>query len=437
MRRGKLGVVLACAGVWLACAEAAEELESPLVALSLSEALREGTPIVVVRPRFTWVDAAGQPEDTHWGSLRTQLGWKTLEYRGFQLTAEVIDTTRFDAQNIIAYTNSPGYTNGSTAYGAPGGPSIYAPFGPGYYPRVADPNQFDVNRLFLDYTGVPDTRARVGRQVVRLDDQRFIGDYDFGQMPQLLDGVNLSTLALPRTSITYGYFWRVRNAYAVDWSTSINAASVSFDVVPVKLKVGAYGVFQNQARTGSVTGFSDNSNSIIGARASGTYGLPRDIDLEYLADVAQQRDFAGGDPRIRADYYRFAGGLAIKQGFARLSWEKLSSNNGQYGFQTPLGSTQLFTGRVDMFQTTPLAGLEDLRASLGASFWKLTARLDYHKFQTDFADRDLGHEWDFALDFTITPQWSASVVYGDYQAGAPQTNFPDTQKFWFTVAFVY
>jgi len=153
--------------------------------------------------------------------------------------------------------------------------------------------------------------------------------------------------------------------------------------------------------------------------------------------VAQQRDFAGGDPRIRADYYRFAGGLAIKQGFARLSWEKLSSNNGQYGFQTPLGSTQLFTGRVDMFQTTPLTGLEDLRASLGASFWKLTARLDYHKFQTDFADRDLGHEWDFALDFTITPQWSASVVYGDYRAGAPQTNFPDTQKFWFTVAFVY
>jgi hypothetical protein len=437
MRPGKFAVVLVGASVWPACAEAAEELESPLVALSLSEAVREGTPILVVRPRFTWVDTAGQPEDTHWGSLRTQLGWKTLEYRGFQLTAEVIDTTRFDTQNIIAYTSSPGFTNGSPVYGAPGGPTIYAPYGPGYYPRVADPNQFGVNRLFLDYTGLPETRVRAGRQVVRLDNQRFIGDYDFGQMPQLLDGVNLNTDVLPRTSITYGYFWRVRNAYAVEWATSINAASVSFDVVPVKLKVEAYGVFQNQARTGSVTGFSDNSNSIIGARAQGVFGLPRDIDLEYLADVAQQRNFAGGDPRIRAYYYRLAGGLAINQGFARLGWEKLSSNSGQYGFQTPLGSTQMFTGRVDMFQTTPLAGLEDLRASVGANFWKLTARLDYHKFQSDFDDRDLGHEWDLALDFNITSQFSASVVYGDYQAGAPQTNFKDTQKFWFTLAFVY
>jgi hypothetical protein len=434
MRPGKLAVViLACAGAWLACAQAAEELDSPLVALTPAEALREGTPILVVRPRFTWVDQASQPDTTQWGSVRTQLGWKTLEYRGFQLMAEVIDTTRFDSQNIIQYTNSPGYTNGSPVYGAPG-PTIYAPFGPGYYPRVADPQQFGINRLYLDYVGLPETRVRAGRQVVRLDNQRFVGDYDFAQMPQLLDGVSVTSRALSRTQITYGYFWRVRNAYAVEWATSINELSVNFDVVPVKLQLGAYGVFQNQARTGSVTGFADNSNSIVGARAQGTLGLSREVDLDYLADAAQQRNFAGGDPRIRANYYRLGGGLAIKQGFVRLAWEKLSSNSGQYGFQTPLGSTQMFTGRVDMFATTPLTGLEDLRASIGAQIWKVAARLDYHRFHSDFNDIDLGHEWDFALDFAITSQLSASVVYGDYQAGGA---FADTQKVWLTVAFVY
>ena len=357
MRPEQLAVVaLACAGAWPACAQAAEALDSPLVALSLSEAVREGTPILVLRPRFTWVDQAGQPDNTQWGSLRTQLGWKTLEYRGFQLTAEVIDTTRFDSQNIIQYTNSPGYTNGSAAYGSPG-PTIYAPYGPGYYPRVADPQQLDVNRLYLDYVGLPETRVRAGRQPVRLDNQRFIGDYDFGQMPQLLDGVSVSTEALPRTKLTYGYFWRVRNAYAVEWATSINAASVSFEVVPSKLKIAGYGVFQNQARTGSVTGFADNSNSIVGARVWGTFGFPKDIDLQYIAEGAQQRNFAGGDARIRADYYRLGAGLEIKQAFVRVDWEKLSSNSGRYGFQTPLGSTQLFTGRVDMFASTPPQGL--------------------------------------------------------------------------------
>jgi hypothetical protein len=318
-------------------------------------------------------------------------------------------------------------------YGAPGG-SIYAPFGPGYYPRVADPQQFGINRLHLDYVGLPETRVRAGRQVVRLDNQRFVGDYDFAQMPQLLDGVSVTSHALSRTQITYGYFWRVRNAYAVEWATSTNVASVNFDVVPVKLQLGAYGVFQNQARTGSVTGFADNSNSIVGARAQGTLGLSRQVDLDYLADAAQQRNFAGGDPLIRANYYRLGGGLAIKQGFVRLAWEKLSSNSGQYGFQTPLGSTQMFTGRVDMFATTPLTGLEDLRASIGAQIWKLAARLDYHRFHSDFNDVDLGHEWDFALDFAITSQLSASVVYGDYHAGGA---FADTQKVWLTVAFVY
>ncbi len=435
MRPGTLVVViLACARAWPACAQAAEELDSPLVALTPAEALRDGTLLLLVRPRFTWVDQASQPDNTQWGSLRTQLGWKTLEYRGFQLTAEVIDTTTFDSQNAIQYTNSPGYTNGSPVYGAPGGPTIYAPFGPGYYPRVADPRQFGINRLYLDYFGLPETRVRAGRQVVRLDNQRFVGDYDFAQMPQLLDGVSVTSRALPRAQITYGYFWRVRNAYAVEWATSTNMASVNFDVVPVKLQLGAYGLFQNQARTGSVTGFADNSNSIVGARAQGTIGLPREVDLDYVADAAQQRNFAGGDPRIRANYYRLGGGLAIEHGFVRVAWEKLSSNSGQYGFQTPLGSTQMFTGRVDMFATTPLTGLEDLRASIGAQIWKVAARLDYHRFHSDFNDIDLGHEWDFALDFAITSQLSASVVYGDYHGGGP---FADTQKVWLTMGFVY
>jgi hypothetical protein len=438
MPPGKLViVVLACTAIWPGHVRPAEELDSPLVALTLREALLDGTPILVLRPRFTWVDQTGQPEETQWGSLRTQVGWETLQYRGFKLVAELIDTTRFDSQNIVQYTNSPAYTNGSPAYGAPSTGGIYGSYGPGYYPRVADPQQLDVNRLYLDYVGLPATRLRAGRQVVRLDNQRFLGDYEFGQMPQLLDGLSISSHALPRTQITYGYFWRVRNAYAVEWATSANAGSVQFDVVPVKLKVGAYGLFQNQARTGSVTGFADNSNSILGARVWGTFGLPRSVDLLYIAEGAQQRNFAGGDPRIDASYSRLGGALAVKRAFIRVDWEKLSSNSGQYGFQTPLGSTQMFLGRVDMFATTPAQGLEDLRGSIGAQVWKLAARLDYHRFHSDFNNWDLGHEWDIALDYTIAPQWSASAVYGNYRAGGPQYGFPDTQKVWLTVAFVY
>ena len=69
MRPGKLAVVvLACAGAWPVHTQSAEdlqsaeELDSPLVALTLGEAFRDGSPILVVRPRFTWVDQASQPD---------------------------------------------------------------------------------------------------------------------------------------------------------------------------------------------------------------------------------------------------------------------------------------------------------------------------------------------------------------------------------------
>jgi hypothetical protein len=435
MRQKNLIVAaLACTAAWPAWAQ---EVDSPLVALTPGEGLRNGEPILVLRPRYTWVDQSGQQQKTYWGSLRTQLGWETLEYHGFKLTAEMIDTRRFGSQNTIDYRNSPAWTGAVYDPLTGTNTSLYGNYGPGYYPLVADPQETDINRLHLDYVGLPATKVRAGRQVVRIDNQRFLGDYDFAQMPQLLDGVSVSSQALPRTQVTYGYFYRLRNAYAAEWKTSTNAASAQFDLVPGKLKIGGYGFFQNQARTGSVTGFDDNSNRILGARAWGMFGLPANVDLLYVAEAAQQRDFAGGDPRIRADYYRLGGGLAIRQGFVRVDWERLGSNDGQYGFQTPLGSTQMFTGRVDIFATTPPQGLEDLRASVGAQIWKVAARLDYHRFHSDHNNWDLGHEWDLALDYAITSRFSAGLVYGDYRAGGAQYGFTDTRKFWLTVAFVY
>jgi anthranilate phosphoribosyltransferase len=226
----------------------------PLVALSLGEAVREQVARAAAALHLGRQD--GQRRHPA-GSLRTQLGWRRSSTAA-QLTAEVIDTT-IRLPGIIR-TSSPAHTNGSLR-GRPG-PTIYSPYGPATT-RGWPTEQFDVNR-FHPTTSFEHTRIRAGPPGRAGGNQRFIGDYDFAQMPQMLDGVTVNTEAIPRTKITYGYFWRVRNAYAVDWSTSINAGSVSYEVVPEKLKVGAYGAFQNQQRTGSVTGFADNSNSIFG-----------------------------------------------------------------------------------------------------------------------------------------------------------------------------
>lgn len=409
-------------------ASAAQNLESPVEAATVGEALGDGALLFGLRPRFTWVDQDGRPDRAYWGSLRTTLGWKTLSYYGFRATVEAIDVRRFDAHGTIDYTETPGYARSSGA--------LYGPYTPGYYPLVADPETTDFNRLLLEYSGLPETTLRFGRQLIRIDNQRFIGDYDAGQLPQALTGFSIDSRGLPRTTLTAGYFARVRNAYAVQSQTHLTVLNGRFEPDP-RFKLAAYGYLQNQARTGSVTGFADNSNRILGGRAWGAFRLGGTFELLYSAEAAAQRNYAGGDSRIEASYRRFGGGLQFAYGFVRVDSERLGSNRGLYGFQTPLGSTQLFTGRTDVFATTPTAGLRDLRSAVGANVGKAQLRVDYHHFRSDWNDWDLGREWDLSLSWSFTPKLVASVEYGDYKAGGAQYGFRDTRKAWVQVAYSY
>jgi hypothetical protein len=411
---------------------AAEELDSPLSALTLSEALRDGHPILALRPRYTAVDQDGRSERGQWGSLRTQLGWETLSWRGWKATLEVIDVRRFADQGTIDYRDSPAYRHiiWNGGFGAFGG------YSPSYYPLVADPQLTDLNRAYLEYDGLRETTIRAGRQVIRMDNQRFVGDYDFGQLPQLFDSVTIESRSLRGVRAYYGFIDRVRNPYGVQWATSTNLLNLWYEPLEA-LKVAGFGYWQNQAQTGSVTGFADNSNKILGGRLWGALPLGSSARLRYTAELAEQRSFAGGDSRIHAPYRRVGGGLYFDRWFVRADWERLGSNAGLYGFQTPLGSTAQFTGRVDIFATTPAVGLQDRRAGAGLTIGRADLRLDYHNFRSDARGWDLGWEVDVGASWNFTPSLSLSVDYGDYHAGQPNTGTLDTRKLWVTLSYTY
>ncbi|HEU5282913.1 MAG TPA: alginate export family protein [Burkholderiales bacterium] len=422
---GRIGRWLSAALVCSACgAGHGQELDSPLVAASPLEALRDGDLLLELRPRYTWVDQEGRPEEASWGSLRTRLGWKTLEYRALSAVIEGINVARFADSGYIDYGNTPGFSAGT----------VPSPYGVGYYPLIADPKTTDFNRLYLDYTGLPHTLVRFGRQLVRIDNQRFIGDYDFAQLPQAFNGVVVENAGLSRLRLTAGYFARVRNTFAAQADTDTIVLHARYEPSPL-LKLAGYAYLQDQPNTGSVTGFADNSNQILGARLWGGWKLGEALELLYGAELAEQRDYADGDPRIDAPYRRVGGGLAIKRGYLRVDWELLGSNAAQYGFQTPLGSTQLFTGRADIFASTPSRGLEDLRTQVGVDIAKATLHLEYHRFRSDFADWDLGSEWDFGVAWTFTRRLSAGVEFADYRAGDPRAALADTRKVWVTVGY--
>jgi hypothetical protein len=415
-------------------APAQELLDSPLVALDPLEAVREGQMLLQIRPRYVWVEQDGRSGQARWGSVRTAIGWKTLEYRGLSVVAEGINLSRFASDNAIDYRSTPAYTG---VYQGSGWTYPYVgPYPPGYYPLVQDPNVTDVNRLYAQYTGLAHTSVRLGRQAVSIDNQRFVGDYDDGPLPQLFNGLTVENTPLANARLLYGYYARVRNAYGVDWQTRINAFNVRYEPLRA-VRLAAYAYLQDQASTGSLTGFSDNSNRIAGARAWGTLEAAGTTQFFYSLELAQQRPYADGDPRIRAAYQRVGAGARLARASLRVEWERLGSNGGVYGFQTPLGSTQLFTGRADIFATTPAAGLRDLRGVLSGEFEKASLRLEFHSFRSDDQGLDLGREWDVGVAYALTPRLVVSADYADYQAPNTGAGFRSTQKAWISARYIF
>jgi hypothetical protein len=105
----------------------------------------------------------------------------------------------------------------------------------------------------------------------------------------------------------------------------------------------AYGVLQDQANTGQ-TGFADNSTRSSVCAPDGAYPMSEAWKVLYTAEYAKQDNYSGGDPRIDASYYHVAIGAHAATCFLRIEEERLGSNHGLYGFETPLATNHLFQG---------------------------------------------------------------------------------------------
>jgi len=408
------GLMLATIMLAAAQAGAAEPAAEPAAeAASLLDAVTGGKLLLYLRPRWEHVEQDGKPENADAYTMRTLLGWQTKPWYGLSATIEGINVGHLGDQ----------YYNPNPAAAS-------------RYPTVADPDVTDVNQLFVDYAGVPDTLVRAGRQSIKLDNVRFIGNVDFRQVMQVFNAVTVENTSLPNTRIYGGYLIRQRTTLGTQRDINEPLANVRWTWKPGNTLVG-YGYFQDQANTGQVTGFQDNSNRILGARADGGYPLAKDWKLLYTAEYADQRSYSGGDPRINASYYHVGIGPQWRDFYVRVDQEKLGSNDGQYAFQTPLGTNHLFQGWADQFLTTPAQGLRDTYLIAGAKAWKLGLYTELHRFRADSGSIDFGQEWDAGVTWPIIKQLTAKLEYADYQAGDAASGKTDLRKIWLTLIYQY
>lgn len=372
-----------------------------------------------LRYRYEHVYQDGPPpvnHDANASTLRVNLGYKTGEYkkiRGF-VEGQAIFHLGEDRFNDMV--------NGRTSY-----------------PTVVDPDIIELNQSWLSWSGISGVELKLGRQVLNLDNQRFIGSVDWRQNDQTFDAVIGSySDASRRLQLQYGYIWNVNRIFGNDYPlgdletiSHILRSSYQFSTL---LNVVAYGYWLDFDRLPS------SSSRTIGLRTTGKAIITEALSFNYEAEYALQEDFASNPLSYSEGYNHLSIALAYKGIAAGLGRELLGGNN-TIAFQTPLATLHKFNGWSDKFLATPATGLKDRYASLGYKFGEdkgLLAKTElagiYHDFSGDSVG-DYGHELNVSLskvfEYSSSTVFKTAVVtfkYADYTAkDAPYT---DTQKVW-------
>jgi hypothetical protein len=309
------------------------------------------------------------------------------------------------------------------------------------FPIVADPENIELNRAQLQFTGLPKMLVTVGRQRINLDDQRFVGSVGWRANEQTFDAARIEWSGLKNLKADVTYAWSDRTIWGVD-GFGARQQAVSGDNVFANLsyrhKIGTltgfvYLVDQDEA---AISGFRMSSQT-FGARFAGAAPLSKKAKLTYAASYARQSDYHHNPNNYSADYWIGELGLEAK-GFKLLGgYELLGADTGVAltSFQTPLATLHKFNGWADKFLVTPPNGLQDIYGTLGYTkpkvgpFDSMALTASYHDFKSDRLSQHYGNEIDAQIVAKLK-RYTFTLKYADYNA---RTFATDTRKIWASI----
>jgi hypothetical protein len=350
-------------------------------------------------------------------TVRTRLGFTTGEYNGLSF--------HIDMEDIRSADNSL-----YNAAGTSGQPDKTV---------IADVEDTELNQLWANYKlQDADLYTRVGRQRIKLDDDRFIGNVGWRQNEQTFDAVKLDLMPTEQLDVNYAYIWDVNRIFGPDADRDFESDShlirVSYNDQPLGRVTGfAYLLDLDDEATADA-----NSSNTFGIRYEATRDLKGDPEgprINYIFSYAFQTDTGDNPNDYDADY--FLGEVKyIENGwYFGGGYELLGSDSGDFAFRTPLATGHKFNGYADVFLTTPDDGLEDIYIYLGGDLpdgWK--AKAAYHWFDPDTGSRDFGQEIDAVLSKKLSNNFDVLFKYAYYDG---KGSFDDIRRFWAQLTFVY
>ena len=315
-------------------------------------------------------------------TLRTRLGYGTKPWHGGLLFAEAENVTAVATSQYFKITEPP---TGQTP--------------------IADPTVTEVNQAYLkiqrddlvDYTFIG------GRQRIKLDDDRFVGNVGWRQNEQTYDALlGASSLGVEDLSVAYGFVRYVRRIFGESESSSLPQRDLKTNAHVIHASYGGFDL-------ANITGFiylldvrdaPVLSSASYGFRVTGSTDVMDDLKLIYEGSYAYQTDYA--DQPVDYDTHYVWAQLKAAQsnlGTIGVGWEMLGSDDGAAQFVTPLATAHKFNGWADVFLGNGgPAGLRDLFVSVAPKLpYKLSGVFVYHNFRSDDKDKLLGNEYDLLL----------------------------------------
>ncbi len=374
----------------------------PLVAVAQSATQPAANAITVdptwnVRLRHEQVDDGAFARDASADTVRLRAGLKFTFVEGWSALLE--------GEGIASAGN--GYNSGAN--------------GRNNYPAVIDPNGVELNQAWIGWTGAKGA-AKLGRQRILIDNQRWIGNVGWRQNEQTFDALSLEYEPVAGVTLRYNWLDRV---HRVSGDEALSRLARERD-----LDTHLFNAAWKQGTQQAVGYAYLHRDQDVATASTATYGLrwtgARLKDGNgwgWTADAAHQADYGNNPQAFSHAYWLLEPAYTVNGTTFKAGWEHLGGN-GLHALQSPLATLHAFNGAADIFLATPAGGLNDRYLSAGGKFGQIRDgrfawAVAWHNYRADTALAGMGHygsEWNASLGFPLATRLQALVKIADYRA---------------------
>jgi len=369
---------------------------------SIAEAIINGKTKINLNLRFETVVQDNAKKDAEALTLRTRVTYATGDVAGFSSVVEFEDSR--SVLGIDDYNNTLGKNTD--------------------YSVIADPKTTELDQFLLQYQQ-ESFAIKVGRQLITMDNHRFVGHVGWRQDRQTFDGITFAYQPIKDLTLDYGYISKRNRIFAEAKDIDSNDHLLNAAYQTSLGKITGYGYLLE------VDNDTENSLDTFGIRFNGSTSIGEQ-KISYQLEYAQQ-DADNSATSYSANYLLAEVSSAFSGIGLKLGYELLGSDEGNYGFSTPLATLHKFNGWSDQFLNTPKEGLADLYASIGGKVAGGKWAVIYHKFDADDASvtvDDLGSEINAVYSNSFTKNYTVAIKLAAYSAGDAPAGKVDTNKVW-------